>query len=211
MEPGGLMTIRVRRYFAIVILVALYSGICLPLPARGGTGLRAQIPPPAVSASPAPVSQSTDSLTLSRAVETALARHRSIDSARKAVQAAELNFSAVSKNRAPKVSLGYSYTRLGDDWNMFLDDPTTGDQFAFPILLRDNFLFSTGLMMPLYTGGAQELAEEIARLGIDLSRVKLLQAMNELVLSVKCYYCTVLKEQHFVSFLEQNLERYRTH
>ncbi|MBI2265766.1 MAG: TolC family protein [Armatimonadetes bacterium] len=149
--------------------------------------------------------------TLAQAVETALANHRSLDNARKAIQEAELTFSAVAKERSPKVSLGYSYTRLGDNIVLKGEDPLDGSPVETPIVQKNSFFLDTSLLMPLYTGGAQRLSEEIARLGIDLSKVRLLQTRNELAFTVKFYYLSVLKEQRTTQFLEKNLERFEAH
>ncbi|MCE1248652.1 MAG: TolC family protein [Firmicutes bacterium] len=155
-------------------------------------------------------SQSED-LTLHDALAKAFENNRTIDSAGKAILEAEHNFSSTQKERLPKVNMGYSYMYLGNDVNLTDTDPSTGESYIFPLVTKNNYTWNTGINMPLYTGGVQELTELIAKLGIDISRVKLIQAKNELALNVKCYYFTVLRSEKLIDYFEQNLKSYEKH
>jgi outer membrane protein TolC len=153
----------------------------------------------------------SEEISLTDALAKAFENNRTIDSAKKAIQESEFNFSSVKKEKLPKVNMGYSYMRLGQDINLTDTDPETNDSFTIPVITRDNYTWNTGISFPIYTGGAQELSEQIAKLGIDISRVKLIQAKNELAMTVKYYYYTILRDEKLVEFLRQNLQSYEKH
>jgi outer membrane protein len=151
----------------------------------------------------------TCSLSLSQAIDNALANNRTYDNVRKSLRIAELQYRSVSKDRLPKLSTNYSYTREFSDMSFSVEAPSLINpnimesySLQFPF---DNYMWNTSLTMPLFTGGAQELSEAIAMLGIDASRMQLLSAKNDLVKMIKHYYYMVLRSQAQVLFLEQNL------
>lgn len=144
-----------------------------------------------------------ESVNLSGAINFALVNNRTVENAQKSIRQAEYQLSSVIRERLPKIYTEYSYMRL----SKFYLVPGM-EESLFP---QDNYFWSSSLSMPLYTGGSQELSEEIYRLGIDSERVKFVQTKNELVAQVKTYYFNVLRNMKYLEFLEQNLESLRNH
>jgi outer membrane protein TolC len=155
--------------------------------------------------------EETAVLTLPQAVDQALKYNKNLDNIRKSVEESELKYRAARKEHLPKINTVYTYFRLGDDLNVTSTDPTTGDSFTFPVMTRENYTWITSFNLPIYMAGAIKLNEDIVRLGIDISKLRLLQARNELVQAVKCYYFNILRDDKLVVFFEQNLKTYLEH
>lgn len=166
----------------------------------------------------------TYSLSLKQAIENALQNNKTIDNVKKSITAAELQHRALTKDRLPRVQTNYSYTRLinpmiiQQDMSSLLSFDRDGDgridtsltevetfEMAIP---QDNYTWMNTLTMPIYTGGIQDYAETIASLGIDVARMRHLQARNELIKRVKYYYFTILRDGRQIEFLEQNLNSF---
>jgi outer membrane protein len=150
----------------------------------------------------------TSTLSLSQAIDNALARNRTYDNVKKSLQIAEMQYRATAKERLPKLTTNYSYTRSFNDMSITAESPSliepgVMESFVLPFPY-DNYMWNTYITMPLFTGGAQELSEAMAKLGIDASRMQLLSAKNELVKMIKYYYYTALRNEAQVLFLEQN-------
>ncbi len=159
-----------------------------------------------------PVSSST--LSLTQAVEQALIYNRTIDNVKKSITEAELNFRVTSKERLPKIQTSYGYTRTLNDFSIngeYQPDPESPVMTPFSITFpQDNYMWTTWFSMPLFSR-VQDLSEAIARLGIDVAKVSLIQAKNELLTNVKSSYFTILRDERYIEFLEQNLKSYEEH
>jgi len=175
------------RYFSFFLILILLATVCL---SRAGE--------PTL-------------LTLPQAVEQALQYNKNLDNIRKSVEESELKYRAARKERLPKINTTYTYFRLGDDLNVATTNPTSGDTFTFPLMTRENYTWITSFNLPIYMAGAIKLNEDIARLGIDISKLKLFQTRNELVQAVKCWYFNILRDDKLVAFYEQNLKTYLEH
>lgn len=151
------------------------------------------------------------SLSINKAVDLALQKNKTYDNVKKSIREAELNYSVTRKERLPKVSTSYSYLRFNEDLVMTTTNPLDNTLLQIPLLKKDNYTWLTSLSMPVYSGGTQELSEDINKLGIDVAKLRLLQAKNELVMNIKYYYYNVLKNKKFAEFLDQNLKSLREH
>jgi outer membrane protein TolC len=153
-------------------------------------------------------------LSLEQAVAQALANNRTIDNVKMSISEARLNFKATRKERLPKLRTNYSYTRTLTDFSISGEypselDPSVMNRFtiSFP---RDNYSWTSWVHMPVLSG-MQDLYEEIARLGIDVARVQLVQAQNELIANVKVTYCTLLRDEKLIELASQNLRSCEEH
>ncbi|MDQ7823897.1 MAG: TolC family protein [Candidatus Eremiobacteraeota bacterium] len=157
---------------------------------------------------PGPLSYS---LTLDQAIDYALKENRTYDNAKMSIKSAELSYRAVQKEWLPKFTTNYSYDRTFSDLTFSasapdINDPNLMDTYSisFP---QDNYMWTTWFSMPLFSASL-DTQVTIARLGIDVAKVRLIQAKNELVANIKLYYYTVLRDQRFIEFLYQNLKSY---
>lgn len=150
-------------------------------------------------------------LTLSEAIKTGILKNKSVENIQKALESAQINYSSVQKERYPKISTTYSYLGLNKELDVELADPISGATNEYTFLPRNNYSWMTSLSLPIYSGGTQEISEEIAKLGIDISKLKLLQAKNELIFQIKCYYYICLKNQKNIDYLNDNLKACQKH
>lgn len=155
-----------------------------------------------------------NTLSLKQAVDRALLNNRTIDNVKRSITEAELNYRATTRERLPKVNTNYTYTRtltpfsLSGEWASD-EDPAVMSPFemTFPM---DNYSWTSWLSMPIFNH-AQDLSEEIAKLGIDVAKVQLLAAKNELLMNVKASYYTILRDEKFIEFMQQNLKSFEEH
>jgi outer membrane protein len=161
-----------------------------------------------------PAHAQDNTLSLKTAEDTALVNNKTIENVKKSITEAELNYRAVTKERLPKVSTNYTYMRTFTDFVLTGDMPSDDNpnimipyEMTFP---QDNYSWTTWLTMPLFSH-AQDLSEEIAKLGIDVAKVQLLAAKNELLQNVKVSYYTILRDEKFIEFMQQNLKSFEEH
>ncbi|MBI4862755.1 MAG: TolC family protein [Candidatus Riflebacteria bacterium] len=161
-----------------------------------------------------PVRAAGDGLSLEQALDQALQSNRTLDNVKQSITQAQLNLRAVRKERLPKLRTNYSYTRTFQDFAFTTEYPSELDPnvmntmtFSFP---QDNYMWTSWISMPVLSE-LQHLSEQIARLGIDVAKVQLLQAKNELVANVKATYYTILRDERLIEFLTQNLRSHEEH
>jgi len=176
--------------------VALALGLAVSVwPARGSTG-------------------SGQLLTLSQVVDSTLANNKTMDNVRKSISVARLYLNATKKERLPKIRTGYSYMRTFNSIAISGEypsesDPGVMDTFtvSFP---KDNYTWTSSLSMPLLSR-VQDLSEVIAKLGVNVAEVQLIQAKNELLANAKLAYFAILRDRSHLVFLEQNLKSLDEH
>lgn len=146
-------------------------------------------------------------LTIDSSVQNALLNNKTFDNVKKSIQKAELNYRSTAKDALPNVLTRYSYMRFQKELD--ISYPDLG--LTLPIMDQDNYMWSTKLTVPLYTGGEQQMTEQIAKLGINTAKLNLFQAKNQMIASVKYYYFNALREEKFVEFLSQNVKNCAEH
>jgi outer membrane protein TolC len=146
-------------------------------------------------------------LTLEEAISTALKNNPNLESMVKSVQESQYMHSAAAKEWLPTLSTDYSFTVFVKKPYMY--DTSSGEKFA----LADytSYLWGTHVKMPLYTGGAIQYKETIERLGIDISRLKFLEAKADLIQEVTINYFNVLRLKNSLATVKENLKRYQQH
>jgi outer membrane protein TolC len=153
-------------------------------------------------------------LSLAQAIEQALTYNRTMDNVKRSITEAELTLRATGKERLPKIQTNYSYMRTLNNFSIngeYQVDPDSPEMSLFSMTFpQDNYSWTTWFTVPLWSR-VQDLSEDIARLGIDVAKVSLLQAKNELLTNVKSSYYTILRDEQYTGFLEQNLKSCREH
>lgn len=156
-------------------------------------------------------SENTTAITLNDAVNTALFNNKTFENVQKSLKEAQFAYNSSAKERLPKLFTKYGYMRFNQDFNITATNPIDNSLIQLNLLNKNNYMWNSTLAVPLYTGRSLELSEEVAKLGIDVAKMRLIKAKNELIYSVKFYYLNILKNIKFTNFLEQNLKNYKEH
>jgi outer membrane protein len=101
----------------------------------------------------------------------------------------------------PELSMSYNYTRLSDVTtyaSMELGD-------------KNNYQWKATVTQPLFTGFALTSAHELAKLGIDASKVSLELEKLDLALSVKEAYFNILKADKAVEVAKNSVDSLEAH
>jgi outer membrane protein len=117
----------------------------------------------------------------------------------------------------PKLSTGYSYTKLDEPPEMRF--VSTGNS-ALQSLVTDNkvevgpgslYKFRAGLVQPLFTGGALINQYRLEQLGVDVAKARSMIVREDVILNVKASYFTVLKAEKMRGVAAQAVEQIRSH
>jgi outer membrane protein TolC len=148
-------------------------------------------------------------LTLKKSIEIAFQENPTVKAAREGIEAAEYKRKQAQTGFFPKLSTQYSYTYLNQE--PFIKVPV-GDTIQ-PLIVgtQDQYKFSLVLDQPLFTGFALTRTYELAKLGLDLSRVKYDQEMLNLAYKVKEAYFNVLVTRKTRLVAEQSLTQIADH
>ncbi len=117
----------------------------------------------------------------------------------------------------PRLSTSYGYTRFSDakeSTGFALQlPPPIGNVNVPPQKLSslDNYQWKVSLTQPIFTGFALLSRYELARLGIDISKLELEQEKLALVLRVKEAYFNVLRAQRAVEVSDKAVESLASH
>jgi len=146
-----------------------------------------------------------ESLTLAGAVITALINNPNIDSMINAVGKSEYLHASAAKEWLPVLSVDYSF-------DAFINAPKVElDNEYYPVVTDTFFIWGTHVKMPLYTGGALQYKKAIAALGIDVSKMRLLETKADLVQEVTINYFKVLRLQNYRGVIDENLISFKKH
>ncbi len=149
--------------------------------------------------------------TLRKSIEEALSNNWSLKARLEKIEQA-----AQVKNQAraeflPKLSTSYGYTRLSETptTDLSLPPPLTGGEVQ--VGLKDNYQWKGTVTQPLFTGFALTSSYELAKLGIDQSRLEVEQAKLDLVLQVKETYFRILKADKALDVARRAEEALESH
>jgi len=101
----------------------------------------------------------------------------------------------------PELSMNYSYTRLSDVTKIGTIE--MGD--------KNNYQWQATLSQPLFTGFSLTSTHELAKLGIDQSKVALELEKLDLALSVKQAYFNILKADKAVEVAKSSIDSLEAH
>jgi len=145
------------------------------------------------------------SFTLNKAIEMVLHNNTLIK------QAIENQKAAIEEQRSaradflPKISAGYSYTRLKDSPYM----KTDGTQID--IADNDQYHWDLTLSQPLFTGFALSTRYEMAKLGVDVKDAEKEQAVLDVVKQVKAAYFNILLTKKFLLVADEAVNQLESH
>ena len=165
-----------------------------------------------ISGSP-PV-MAVDIFTLEKSIEIAVEKSLSVLSADEEIRAKEFEERAAQADFYPKLSTGYTYTRIDsstvDDAKAttYVYNPVTGfvPREISPIN-PDNYSWDLTAAQPLFTGWRLTLARDLASLGVDIAQIQKETTVQDLVLEVKKAYFGILKAEKLRTVAEQSVEQ----
>ena len=158
-------------------------------------------------------------LTLNRSIEIALERSLSVNSAKEEIKAKKSEERSAKADFFPKLSAGYSYTRLDngsvDDakYTSYPYNPITGAHMRkdFSPLDRNAYDFNLTATQPLFTGWKLTTAHELASLGVDTAMIQKKIVIQKLVLGVKEAYFGILEAEKLEKVARQEVEQLKAH
>ncbi|SPD75057.1 putative Type I secretion outer membrane protein [uncultured Desulfobacterium sp.] len=140
---------------------------------------------------------------LEKSIEEALEKNWSLKA-----KSEKVNQALDVKNQAraeflPKLSTSYGYTRLSEETIMRPSIPGLG---TFALSSQDNYQWRGTVTQPLFTGLALVSSYQLAKLGIDQSRMELELEKLDLALRVKEAYFNILIADKAVEVAEKEVE-----
>jgi outer membrane protein len=156
----------------------------------------------------------TEEFTLDKSIKIALERSLSIRTADEEIKAKEFEERSSKAEFYPKLSTSYTYTRLDSDtvnnaqYTTYPYNPLIGSHFTQTIspLNNNTCQFDLTLTQPLFTGWRLTIARDLAALGVDTAKIQKETAIQDLVLSVKEAYFSILKAEKLAKVAEQSVE-----
>jgi outer membrane protein len=139
--------------------------------------------------------------TLEDGIKEALEKNWSVKAKEEKISESEYAEKEAKAGFYPELSTTYSYTRLSDVTT--IGTMEIGD--------RNNYQWAATLTQPLFTGYALTSAHELAKLGIDQSRVALELEKLDLALSVKEAYFNILKADKAVGVAKSAVDSLESH
>jgi len=130
----------------------------------------------------------SDILTLDQSIKIALERSLSLRSAEEEIRAKEFEERSAKADFYPKLSTGYSYTRI--DTSTVKDATYTTYVYSPPgsftpkqvsPLDADNYEWNVTATQPLFTGWRLRALRELASLGVDTAKIQKETAIHDLV------------------------------
>jgi len=148
-----------------------------------------------------PPIMAVDIYTLEKSIEIAVEKSLSVLSADEEIRAKEFEERAAQADFYPKLSTGYTYTRIDsstvDDAKAttYVYNPITGTHVPRQIspISPDNYSWDLTAAQPLFTGWRLTLARDLASLGVNIAQIQKETTVQDLVLEVKKAYFGILK------------------
>ncbi|MBW1764010.1 MAG: TolC family protein, partial [Deltaproteobacteria bacterium] len=157
-----------------------------------------------------PVDANEELLTLDMSVHEALANNWVIKAQEDAVQKSIYINNQSEADLRPTFSTSYGYTRLGEINTGRLQTGVTSFK-TIDLNTRNNYLWTTTISQPIFTGYALLSANELAKLGIDLEKINLEMEKLNLALQVKQAYFNILKADKALEVAKSAAESLESH
>lgn len=136
-------------------------------------------------------------LTLEEAYRMAISNHETVKTAAEGVAQAESNVDKATSRLLPSITAGGSYTR-------YTEKKLSG---ALAIQPDDSSSLDLKISQPLYSGGREWSARRQAKMGMEISRLGLESAKENIILSTANAYFGVLKARKDVEIKDAALKR----
>lgn len=146
-------------------------------------------------------------LTITASIREALENNWAIKAKEEKIQESEFVRKQAKADFLPVFSTSYGYTRLGE----VKMSTASGGRGAVPLNTQDNYQWKGTITQPLFTGYALSSAYELAKLGIDQSKVDLELERLNLALNVKNAYFNILKADKALSVAGSAVESLKSH
>jgi outer membrane protein TolC len=150
--------------------------------------------------------------TLDECIKEALANNWSIKAKNEKMEEVGYKKKQAKADFLPKLSTSYSYTRLGE---VATSEPVSlGPGMTIPgrdLNTQDNYQWKGTISQTLFSGFALMSAYELAKLGIDQSKVDLELAKLDLALRVKEAYFNILKAEKSLDVAKKAVESLESH
>ncbi len=152
-------------------------------------------------------------LTMEESVQWAFKESSQLKTAQEAIQGAEFKKKQAQTGFLPKLSTQYSYYYTNSPQTVTIPAQNNGliPESTLTLGSQNNYAFYTILEQPVFTGLALTRTYELAKLGLDVSRIKFEQEKVTLAYKVKEAYWTILKSQKIRSVAEQTVLQITDH
>ena len=162
--------------------------------------------------------------TVNRAVRQALKNNDLIKSAAERIKSSQANFNAAAAGMLPKLSFNYNATRM--EYQPYLATPhnqvpvftnlggPNGYMYFPPRIPMNsvaNFNWSLEITQPIFTGFALLDSRELAKIGINISRVQKQEAVLNVIEGVKVAYFNVLRAQEQLKVAGEQVKSLKSH
>jgi len=160
----------------------------------------------------------SDVLTLDQSIKIAIERSLSLRYAEEEIKSKEFEERSARADFYPKLSTGYSYTRI--DTSTVNDAKYTTYAYTPPStftpkqvspLDADTFEWNLTATQPLFTGWSLRTLRKLASLGVDTAKIQKETAVHDLVLDVKEAYFGILKAEKLEKVAVQAVEQLEAH
>jgi len=159
-----------------------------------------------------------DVLTLDESIKIALERSLSLRSAEEEIRAKEFEERSARADFYPKLSTGYSYTKMDTSTvndakytTYVITPPATFTPKQVSPLDPNNFEWNLTATQPLFTGWRLRTLRKLASLGVDTAKIRKQTTIHDLVLDVKGAYFSILKAEKLEKVAVQAVEQLEAH
>ncbi len=144
-------------------------------------------------------------LTLQDCINTAIEKNPSLLSAKETVKGTIYQKEATFTDFLPRMETGY-------DYNHYHRIPTSVINGAHVQRgSHDQYGFSLSLKQPVFAGGSTYYTYQMAKLGVDVSKVNYARLKQDLILQVKETYYNILRAEKIKLEAEQSVKRLTAH
>jgi len=143
--------------------------------------------------------------TLKEAIDQALSKNYLIKAVEENIKASIAHEHSTTSAMLPKIEFEYNYTRLHDY------PYATALGFTFKMGDKNSVKWNITITQPIFTGFALSSMREIAKLGIELSKVYKKEAILDLAENVKIAYFNILLAKKYLKTAKEAVEQLRAH
>ncbi|WP_035587258.1 TolC family protein [Hippea jasoniae] len=144
-------------------------------------------------------------LSLNDVVNLSFKNNHLIKAYRYTIESAVLNKKAATSAMLPSLKFTYNYTHLKDKPFSYV--------MGMKMIMGDKDMakWQIELIQPIFTGFALSTQREIAKLGINLSKIYLLQAKLDIAEKAKVAYFNILLAEKFVNISKERVKQLKAH
>jgi outer membrane protein len=160
---------------------------------------------------PAFAESKTEIYTLDQSIKEAFSNNWALKAKSEEITKSEQVRNQARADLLPKVSTSYSYSHLSKPPTIAVPDLAPVITGRVPVGTQDNYEWKATVTQPLFTGFALISSYDLAKLGIDQSRLQLELEKLNLALQVKQAYFGILKADKGVGVAEKAVASLESH